>query len=371
MADARSTFAAVLASLRDRRSARKHPLLRLLRDVQDNVDRICAGSVEVDVRTAITLQRVTAAFAAWAHDPSHAGLLQESTQPEGFDHNTALLQVASMLEASQLAPEFVPRSQSRTADLILRISASHWIDLDNKAPKALRHPEGRQVRWVDPRRTIASAIRRSRGQFYRDGILVISGEIWFGGIDAYMQAAERLLERALPDDASPAARAHHEQLLGIIFASTGYEELGRSFQSRSFFRWVSNPHYAGDIGLELSRDVDGPFSVSFPTRLKGTNQPDDTTSHTFDTRSEPARYKVLATNEVEVEGHIINQSCGVSSSRILVWQFPPGHRPDADVEFDVACETGFTSVAVLRDGSLLADPTVGSIDLRGVRFARA
>lgn len=372
IADARSTFAPVIEALRDRRGTSKHPLLRLLRRLQDNVDELRAGGDVVDVRTAISLQRATAAFTGWARDPSSARILRESTQPESFDHNTALVQVASMLEAAQLAPELVPPSEGRTADLILRISASRVVELDIKAPRAMRYPEGEVIKVVDPRRTIRKALRSSRGQFARDGILVVAGEIWVGGIDGYAQAAEHLLSEQLPDDASREARAHYEQLLGIIFASTGYEDLGRSFRSRLFMRWVPNPRYAGEIALVLPRDLDGPFSIAFWPGPKGTNPPDGTKrSPAFDTRQDPARFRVLATNELEVAGTIVSRVLESAPGRAVVWQFAERQRPGTDVDFDVACEAGFTTVTVRSDGSLVADPSVGWIDLRGVRFTIA
>ncbi len=369
IADARSTFEPVLDALRVRQRMSKHPLPRLIRQLHENVDHFRAGGDVVDVRTAISLQRATAAFMGWARDPSSTRILQESTQPETFDHNTALLQVASMLEAAQLAPELVPPSAGRTADLILRISASHCVDLDIKAPKALRYPEGEVIGVVEPRQTIRKTLRSSRGQFARDGMLVVAGEIWLGGIDAYSRAAEHLLSEQLPDDASPGARAHYEQLLGIMFVSTGYEELGRSLRSRLFMRWVPNPRYAGEIVLELPSDLDGPFSIACTPGPKGTNARDEITrSPAFDTRHDPARYRVLPTNAMEVDGRIVNQASVSTPGRAVVWQFAEGHRPGTDIDFDVACEAGFTTVTVRSDGSLIADPGVGWIDLRGVRY---
>jgi SAM-dependent methyltransferase len=369
IADARSAFEPVFEALEHRSGSSKHPLPRLIRLLQENLDDLRAGGCVVDVRTAMSLQRATGAFTAWAGDPSTSRILQESTHPEGFDHNTALLQVASMLEATQLGPELVPPSRGRTADLILRVSASHAVDVDIKAPRALRFPSAEVIEIVEPRRTIRKALRSSRGQFAGDGILVIAGEIWFGGIDAYAQAAEHLLSEQLPDDASPEARAHYEQLLGIIFASTGYEELGARFEARLFMRWVPNPGYAGEIALELPRDLHGPFSIAFWPGPKGTKPPDKMPlSPAFDTRRDPARFRVLPSNEVEVVGAIVNEAPESTPSRSVVWQFAAGHRPSTNVDFDVACEAGFTTVTVQTDGSLLADPSVGWIDLRGVRF---
>jgi hypothetical protein len=369
IAEARSTFSPVLEALRERRGAVKHPLLRLMRRLQDNVHDLHGGGDVVDVRAVISLQHTTAAFRSWARDPSAARIMQESTQAETFAHNTALLQVASMLETARLAPELVPPSKGRTADLILRISASRFVDLDIKAPQALRYPEGQSIKLVEPRRTIRRALRSSRGQFARDAILVIAGEIWFGGIDVYAQAAEHLLSEELPSDASAEARAHYAQLLGIIFASTGYEDLGRSFRPRLFMRWVPNPRYAGEIALELPSDLDGGYSISFWPGPRETRSPDAAArSPGFDTRHDRLRSRLLPTNEVEVMGTIVNQARTSTSRRTVVCQLPDEQRPSSDIDFDVACEAGFTTITVHRDGSLVADPNVGWIDLRGVSF---
>lgn len=372
LADARSTFEVVIDALRDRPGFSKHPLLRLIALLESNLDELRAGGDVVDIRTAMTLQRATAAFTAWEQDPSGNRMLRESKHPETFDHNASLLQVASMLEAAQLAPELVPPSQGRTADLILRISASRSVDVDIKAPRPVRYPEGDVAKLVEPRKTIRKGLRSSRGQFARDGILVIAGEIWFGGIDAYAQAAEQLLSEQLAEDASPEARAHYERLLGIIFASTGFEQLGLSFRSRLLARWVPNPRYAGEMVLDLPRDLDGPFDIAFRPGPQGTDFSDEATqSPVFDTRHDPARFRVSGNNEVEVAGKIANQASPSTRDRTVVCQFADGHRPGADVDFDVACEAGFTLVTVRTDGSLIADPSVGWIDLRGVRFAIA
>jgi hypothetical protein len=365
IADARSTFAPIIDSLPG-----EHPLVRLIRRLQDNLDEIRRGSRVVDVRTAISLQRATAAFAAWAQDPLATTILQESAQRGSFDHNTALLKTASMLHTAQLGPQLVPpRSEGRTADLILRISASRFVEVEFKAPRALRYPEGDAMRLVEPSETIRKALRKSRGQFAREGILVIAGEIWFGGIDAYAQAAEKRLDKPLASTASPEARAFYERLLGVIFAGAGYEELDRGFRDRLFLRWVPNPRYEGEIDLTLPSDLDGPFRIGFwpdPTKV---SPYDETRSPSFDTRQEKrARFRVLANGEIEVAGRVVCSSRETASGRTAVFRFAEGQRPSSDVDFDVGCEAGFTTVTVRDDGSLVADPHVGWIDLSGVRF---
>lgn len=206
----------------------------------------------------------------------------------------------------------------------------------------------------------------------RDAILVIAGEIWFGGIDVYAQPAEQLLSEQLPSHASAGARAHYAQLLGVIFASTGCEDLGRSFRPRLFMRWVPNPRYAGEIALELPRELNGEYSIAFSPGPKEPRSPDATTrSPAFDTQHDPLRWRLLATHEVEVAGTIVNQVTASTPRRTVVCQLPEGHRPSSDIDFDVACEAGFTTITVHRDGSLVADTTVGWIDLRGVCFMTA
>ena len=73
-------------------------------------------------------------------------------------------------------------------------------------------------------------------------------------------------------------------------------------------------------------------------------------------------------DEVEAEGTIVNSSASRRTKRTVVFTFPEGYRTPVVVDFDVACEVGFTLVTVNPDGSLLADPNVGWISLHGVRF---
>lgn len=200
---ARSTLGPVLDALRDRGRSPTHPLPRLISRLEDNVDELRAGGRVVDLRAVMSLERATAVFAAWSKDPSASKLLQESTHPEGFDHNAALLQIASMLEAAGLGPELVPpKGGGRTADLALRLSASRVIDLDVKTPQALRYRPDEVFKFVDPRRTIRKALRASRGQFGFDGILVVAGEVWIGGVEGYATTRDHLRFHRLRGDQS-------------------------------------------------------------------------------------------------------------------------------------------------------------------------
>jgi hypothetical protein len=84
----------------------------------------------------------------------------------------------------------------------------------------------------EPRKTIKRALRKSRGQFDTAGILVVAGDFWIGGIDAYAAEAAALLAAPLSPTASDEARAHYRRLLGIVFASVGYEVEDRTFRTR-------------------------------------------------------------------------------------------------------------------------------------------
>lgn len=371
VAEARAVFEPILSRLSDRRQGR-HPLPRLIRRIEDNVIALRAGASDVDVRAILSLHRATSGFSVWARDPSSVRIFQESSQPETFDHNTALLQVASMLESSQLGPELVPPREGRTADLALRVSASRSVDLDIKTPRALRFPESGSIRIVEPRETIKKALRGSRGQFGEHGLLVIAGEIWFGGIDAYADAAAKLLREPLAEQASPEARAHYRQLLGLIFAGTGYEEDGRNFRPASFMRWVKSPRYEGDIALDLPADLDGPFSIAFWPGPKATNPAARHASVRQSRHPVPdtaARFRRVG-DEVEVDG-VVNRQPASQPGRLVICTFDEGYRPLHETDVDVACETGFTVVTARTDGSMLADPSVGWIDLRGLRFRGA
>lgn len=137
-------------------------------------------------------------------------------------------------------------------------------------------------------------------------------------------------------------------------------------------RWVPNPRYAGDMAFKLPSDLAGAIELSFGMR------PGERASATEVARPQepdpwrdPARFRVLPTNEVEISGTIVNREPDRTSGRTVVFLLPDGLRPGADVDFDVACQTGFTTVTVQRGGALVADPGVGPIDLRGVRFAIA
>jgi hypothetical protein len=55
-----------------------------------------------------------------------------------------------LVDEAGLGPELVAPSAGRTSDLKLRISASRWIDLDTKTPRALQMPAGKSPRFSFP-----------------------------------------------------------------------------------------------------------------------------------------------------------------------------------------------------------------------------
>lgn len=379
--DARATFDPILKVARPGRGQERpapHRLVRLIELLEENVRSLRGGDITVDVYSIMSLQRATSAYRRWAHDPSSSRLMQESTQPEAFDHNTVLLQVATLFESAHLGPELVGPSTGRTADLILRISASHLIQVDTKAPRALQRPAKNMISPVEPRRTIKRALRSSRGQFTAPGILVIAGDFWIGGLDAYAEATALLLNAPLAPDASPEARLHYQRLLGVVLVSTGYEVEERTYRARLYARWVPSPRYSERIALTLPPEFGGQFTISISPSIdssghRGTQEDSGSDSAaTFESGAfDPARFRLLGDDEVEVDGAIVNSSPSGGTEPTVVFQFPEGFRPPIAIDFDVACEVGFTVVTVMPDGSLLADPSVGWISLHGVRFKTA
>lgn len=367
IADAEVAFEPILAPL-DKAAAR-HPARRRVAALHVNLEALIAGGNEVDLRAAVRVLRPMDVFSRWSEDPSGTRMFSESLDPGTFDHNIALLEVASVFQASGLGPELVSPGLSRTADLVLRIAAGVLIDIDIKTPKALRWPESGTIELVEPRKIIKKALRTSRGQFARDGILVIAGESWWNGVDEYAQAARALLHEPLSGDAGPEAKAHYEQLLGLILVSLGYSQQGQGYALSLTSRWVPNPRYAGSLDLHLDAELDGPFTLSFPST------PDAAPEPSIDLRGGGqnhfdghARFRLIGDHEVELDGLVANHRPGQSSVPTAIWCFPQRYRPAEDLDFDVACESGFTTLAVRAGGDVLCDPTVGWVDLRGVRF---
>jgi hypothetical protein len=379
--DARSAFAPILEvalPASQRRLASKHRLVRLINAVEKNLEALRSGSLKVDVRSIVTLQRAITAFFTWQHDPAMARLIEESKQSEAFEHNSVLLQVATVFEQAGLGAELLSPEVARTADLALHVSASHQIEIDTKTPQALQLPGEGLFRFIPARTTLKAALRRSRGQFATSGILVIAGEAWLNGIDSYAAEAEKLLNEPLAASATEAARLHYERLLGLLLVSTGYEELAdRAFRARLYLRWIANPRYRGPLDLKLSREFDGPLSLRIRPASPATNKSaevdaEEAARFASDAAFDPARFRLTRDGEVEVEGTIANAANPAQSSgRTVVWQFEEGCRPPTDRDFDVACEGGFTVVTVCRDGRLMADPTLGWIGLHGIRYAAA
>jgi hypothetical protein len=380
--DARATFEPILKVARPtpaHKGPAKHRLLRLIERLEESVRLLRGGDNTVDVYSVMSLQRATSVFRRWARDPSSSRLMQESTQPEAFDHNAVLLQVATLFEHARLGPELVPPSAGRTPDLILRIFARRWIQVDTKTPRALQRPAESVILPVEPRQTIRKALRSSRGQFTTPGILVIAGDFWIGGLDAYAAATALLLNAPLAQDASPEAQLHYRRLLGVVLVSTGYEVDERTYRARLYARWVPSPRYSEHIALTLPPELDGPFTISIrpssessePDR-PGEEDSDSGATATFESEVfDPARFRLVGDDEVEADGAIVNSSPSGSPERTLTFRFPEGFRPPVAIDFDVACEVGFTVVTVDPEGSLLADPSVGWISLHGVRFRTA
>jgi hypothetical protein len=200
-------------------------------------------------------------------------------------------------------------------------------------------------------------------------MLVVAGDFWMNGIDNYAEAIAQLLEEPLPPDASEQARDHYRPLLGVLLVSLGYEVIGRDVRTRLFLRWIGNPRYDGPIILKWEPEPDGRFQL----RIRPEGDPYPEAPHEDD--EEPpegkgfnrARFRLVG-DFVETEGLIGNANPPASSERLTVWQYPPGYRLLVATDFDLGCETGFTAVTVYPDGRLVADPTVGAIDLHGVRF---
>lgn len=369
---ARRIFRPLLAAAQHQhRTTGQHPLLQLMGRLEVNLGLLRPGDRTVDVSAFMALHRAVTSFARWEHDPSFGRLLQESKHADTFDHNVVLLEVASMLERAGLGPEFAPPDDRRTADLRLRISASRWIELDTKTPRVLQFTQGDVAPSVAPRRILQKALRACRGQFSTSGILVVAGDCWIDELDTYAAAATALLDRPLPSTASAAAEEHHQRLLGIMLAATGYEVADRSFQPRVLLRWVPSSRYMGDIDLELAANVDGPYTVNFTPGVPSPTQEDRLAkpSPTFLSHPPPgARFRKVANGGVEVEGRVVNTQLARRSGPSVAFRLPEGYRPVRAMSFDLACEAGFSSATVEPDGSVLLDPGVGWIDLHGIRF---
>jgi len=283
--------------------------------------------------------------------------------------------VATIFSYAGFGPELVPRKDSEnTVDLVLRLSATHPVEVEAKTPRALQFPAEDPIRVHDipPRDTIKKSLDDARDQFSGDGILAIAGDFWVGGIDGYAEAAANVLAVPLPRAASESVRFVREHLLGILLASLGYENSGRDgVRSRLFLRWVPNPSYSGSVALTWQPDSDGRLSIRLRPASAAANAADvedDFQRYEENPIFNPARFRVLPANEVEVEGAIVNHGGHTSASPVRNWTFPEAYRPKQQWAFDVASEFGFTVVRVVPDGGLLTDPTAGSIDLHGVKF---
>jgi hypothetical protein len=377
-ADAKTLFAPVSSRFR-----RGHLLLALIQSVEENASALERGDTDVvALHQLFKLQRIVDVFRAWASDPAHDAILAKSEDRKHFVHDATLLQVAAMFQTIGLGPEFIPtEAANRTADLRLRISASHTIQLDTKTPQRLQRPEPLPQDLVisadlgDARTIVRKQLKRSRGQFTAPGIVVITGDFWVHGIDHYAESTRKLLSEQLAADASDAARAYHRRLLGVILISSGYEQIReRSFRSRLFMRWIPNPRYDGDIHLQLPENVEGTFRIGIDP-LGSSATRDEFGDYASEPEGDPARFRFLDDGHLEVEGTIVNNSPDQPGEdelgRVTAWRFLEGQRPARDEHVDVPCEQGFTVVSVLRDGRFLVDPRVGWVNLHGIRFQLA
>jgi hypothetical protein len=310
--------------------------MRLIARLRNHVAELRAGSREIDLYTVFKLQRATSSFRRWAGDPSTVRLLQEVKNPKAFHHNAILLEVASTFEFADLRPEFILQSKGRTPDLVLRLSSTATIQIDTKTPDSLQRPVESEAISLEPsgaRKTIRHALRMSRGQFSTDGILVIGGDFWISGIDAYAAATQKLLEEPLPPNTSQEAHEHYARLLGVILASAGYEEIeARSFRSRLFMRWIANPRYQGSLDLAIPSDVEGQWRIralapgrdTLSARGEDAEAPDGETWN-------PTRFLRLDDGWIIVEGTIANAHPPEQlPERITAFRLPLGYRPDAD-----------------------------------------
>jgi hypothetical protein len=381
--EARTTFAPILPVAK----APKHRLPRLIETIEENLASLRDGATSVDLFSIFALARATAAFRQWQDDPATEAILWDCKDPYSFEHNVVLLRVATLLHQTGLGPEFVPTGLGRTPDLILRISATRWLQIDTKTPRAIQLPAGgTPIKLVSPRDTISKVLRRMRGQFTGPGIAVIAGDLWIdvtdgrwtGGIDTYAVAAEKLLSEPLPADASQDARTHYQRLVGIMFVSVGWTVEGRTYRDRLHMRWIPNPRYAESVEVSMSRHVDGPFHfhlgrivdsgehfVSPSGASVGSPPVDENGEEIFDA----ARFALTNTGYVVAEG--VMSAPGGGTAPTAAFRFPEGYRPTERIEFDVMRDGGFTIVTVEPDGHLLADPSVEWVSLHGVRFKAA
>ncbi len=207
-------------------------------------------------RWCFSLQRTTLAFVRWRNDPEGSKLIEASKNPTDFDHNTALLEVATLLENAGLGPELVPRRPNeKTPDLNLRLSGTHVIEVEARPPEPCSFRQ--RIRCGS---TIRRPVRRSEAawtdasrQFTTDGILVIAGDFWVGGLDEYAAAATEILNAPLPSDAS--ARDRRERLLGTLLASLGFKVEQRNVATALYLRLGAKSEVRRRGRLQLAAGV--------------------------------------------------------------------------------------------------------------------
>ncbi len=137
---ARATFEPILATIEPRarrQRAPDHRLPRLLHLLEGVTEITSREQMDRVFRWCFSLQRTTLTFRRWLNDPEGSRLIEASKNPTDFDHNTALLEVATLLENAGLGSELVPRRPNeKTPDLNLRLSGTHLIEVEAKTPRA-------------------------------------------------------------------------------------------------------------------------------------------------------------------------------------------------------------------------------------------
>jgi hypothetical protein len=83
----------------------------------------------------------------------------------------------------------------------------------------------------------------------------------------------------------------------------------------------------------------------------------------------PARFRRDG-NKVQLEGTVSapGGTGNGGTERTVVFTLPEDHRPSAQCDFDVASASGTTTVTVMPDGSVLANPNEEWVRFDGIEF---
>jgi hypothetical protein len=161
-----------------------HPLMALIDDVQRTAELLRKpGVAAINEHWAIAIGELKMAldlYERWQTDPVWPSILSALNNPFNYVHDVAALATATFLAVGH-GIGHVPVMGKRTADLQIPASASKWMVLEVKAPKALQRfrpselTEAEAVQLV--RRSIKSANTSSGGQLSPrcPGILVVAG----------------------------------------------------------------------------------------------------------------------------------------------------------------------------------------------------